>query len=116
MDIEMVKPETFDIKVVMARNEAEMLVDVICELETSMDLTSNILELRDKLKELIKQKMDEETKKELDEWSRLVKGKLDNLEKAINLRFDKLKKVIGDYLELSSNLSIATVKANLKNV
>ncbi|MBA7678622.1 hypothetical protein ES703_86900 [subsurface metagenome] len=60
--------------------------------------------------------MDEETKKELSEWARLIKGKLDNLEEAINLRFENLKKVIGDYLELSSNLSIASVKANLKNV
>ena len=64
--------------------------------------------------------MDETTKqligKELDEWSRLIKGKLDNLEKAINLRFENLKKVIGDYLELSSNISMATVKTNIKNV
>ena len=60
--------------------------------------------------------MDAEIKKEIDEWLKLIKAKIDNLEKAINLRFDNLKKVIGDYLELSSNLSIATVKANLKNV
>jgi len=60
--------------------------------------------------------MDAEIKKELDEWIRLIKGKLDNLEKAINVRFENLKKVIGDYLELSSNLSITSVKANLKNV
>ena len=60
--------------------------------------------------------MDPETKKEIDEWTRLIKAKLDNLERAVNLKFDNLKKVIGDYLELSSNLSIASVKANLKNV
>jgi len=60
--------------------------------------------------------MDAEIKKEMDEWVRLIRAKIDNLEKAINLKFDNLKKVIGDYLELSSNLSIASVKANLKNV
>jgi len=60
--------------------------------------------------------MDKETQKEIEEWVRCIKGKLDNLEKAINLRFENLKKVIGDYLELSSNLSITSVKANLKNV
>lgn len=64
--------------------------------------------------------MDEETKehveRDINEMVRLIKGKIDNLEKAINLKFDALKKVIGDYLELSSNLSIASVKANLKNV
>lgn len=54
--------------------------------------------------------------KEIDEWARLIKAKLDNLDKAMNIRFENLKKVLGDYLELSSNLSIATVKANLKNV
>ena len=54
--------------------------------------------------------------KEIDEWTRLIKAKLDNLDKAMNVRFENLKKVLGDYLELSSNLSIATVKANLKNV
>lgn len=60
--------------------------------------------------------MDKEIKQEMDEWVRLINGKLDNLQKAINVRFDNLKKVVGDYLELSSNLSIASVKANLKNV
>ena len=60
--------------------------------------------------------MDEETKKELDEWSKLIKAKLDNLEMAVNKKFDSLKKVIGDYLELSSNMGIATIKANLKSV
>lgn len=64
----------------------------------------------------LEQKMDKEIKKEMDEWVRLINAKLDNLQKAIGLRFDNLKKVVGDYLELSSNLSIASVKANLKNV
>lgn len=59
---------------------------------------------------------EEELKKELDEWTRLINGKLGNLERAINLKFDNLKKVIGDYLELSSNISIGTVKANLKTI
>ena len=60
--------------------------------------------------------MDQETKKEIDEWTRLIGAKIDNLHKAIDLRFEKLKKLVGDYLELSSNLSIATIKANLKSV
>lgn len=60
--------------------------------------------------------MEIETQKEIEEWSRLVVGKLDNLEMKINKRFDAMKKVIGDYLDLSSQMSIATVKANLKNV
>lgn len=60
--------------------------------------------------------MDAETEKELSDLGRLIKAKLDNLEMAMNKRFDAMKKVIGDYLELSSNISIATVKANLKSV
>ena len=60
--------------------------------------------------------MDEQTKKEMDEWVRLMTAKIDNLHMAIDKRFDTLKKVIGDYLELSSNLSISTIKANLKSV
>lgn len=42
--------------------------------------------------------------------------RLDLLEQAINIRFDKLKKVVADYLDLSSNISMASVKANLKSV
>lgn len=64
--------------------------------------------------------MDKELRKIVDdeivEITRLLMAKLDNLNKAINIRFENLKKVIGDYLELSSNLSVASVKANLKNV
>jgi len=64
--------------------------------------------------------MDKELRKIVDdeivEITRLLMAKLDNLNKAINIRFEGLKKVIGDYLELSSNLSVASVKANLKNV
>ena len=60
--------------------------------------------------------MDEKTQKELDEWARLIGTKLDNLEQAINKRFDNMKKVVGDYLELSSNIAIGSVKTNLKNV
>ena len=64
--------------------------------------------------------MDKETidifQRELEEWTRLINVKIENLHDAINKRFDNLKKVIGDHLELSSNLSIASVKANLKNV
>lgn len=60
--------------------------------------------------------LEENLTKEITEWTRLIKAKLDGVEKLMNLRFDNLKKVIGDYLELSSNLSITSVKANLKNV
>lgn len=42
--------------------------------------------------------------------------RLDLFEKVVNVRIDKLKKVVGDYLELSSNISMASVKANLKSV
>ena len=60
--------------------------------------------------------MDEQTQRELDEWARLIGAKIDNLQAAMDKRFEAMKKVIGDYLELSSNLSITSVKANLKNV
>ena len=64
--------------------------------------------------------MDAETKEfiehEISEMTRLLKAKLDNLEMAINKRFESFRKVIGDYLELSSSMSISTVKANLKSV
>lgn len=64
--------------------------------------------------------MDAEIKKfiedEMNDMARLIKGKLDNLEMAINKRFDAMKKVVGDYLELSSNIAIGSVKNNLKNV
>jgi len=54
--------------------------------------------------------------KELNEWTKLVGAKIDNLHNAMDKRFENLKKVVGDYLELSSNLSMATIKANLKSV
>ena len=60
--------------------------------------------------------MDATTNKELEEWAKLIRAKIDNLHEAMDKRFESLKKVIGEYLELSSNLSIASVKANLKNV
>ena len=60
--------------------------------------------------------MDQEIENAINEMTKLLKAKLDNLEMAVNKRFDSLKKVIGDYLELSSNISISTVKANLKSV
>jgi len=52
--------------------------------------------------------MDEDLKRELEILSEEII--------AVNKRIDTLKKVIGDYLELSSNLSIAGVKVNLKNI
>ena len=54
--------------------------------------------------------------KELNDWTKLVGAKIDNLHNAMDKRFENLKKVVGDYLELSSNLSMATIKANLKSV
>ena len=68
------------------------------------------------LKEEIRKEISEVVNKEIDEMTRLIVAKIENLNKAFTVRFDSLKKVIGDYLELSSNLSIATVKANLKSV
>jgi len=64
--------------------------------------------------------MDKEIAKKIDdeitEMTRLIVTKIENLNKNMQVKIDCLKKVIGDYLELSSNLSIATVKANLKSV
>lgn len=60
--------------------------------------------------------MDQETKQALDIATEEIIKRLVNLELVMNKRFENLKKVVGDYLELSSNISIATVKANLKNV
>ena len=34
----------------------------------------------------------------------------------INKRIDTLKKVIGDYMELSSSIALSSVKTNLKNL
>lgn len=42
--------------------------------------------------------------------------KLDKLAEVVNVRIEKLKKIVGDYLELGANISMATVKANLKSV
>lgn len=56
--------------------------------------------------------MDEKIQEGIDKiWSHL-----EVLDKVVNQRIEKLKKVVGDYLELGSNISMATVKANLKSV
>ena len=60
--------------------------------------------------------MDIKQIKEIDEMTEVLGKKIDALEMAINKRFDNLKRVVGDYLELSSSLSISTIKANLKSV
>ena len=60
--------------------------------------------------------MDEQTQKELDEWARLIGAKIDNLQKLMDHRFEGMKRVIADYLELQSNMAMATIRANLKNV
>lgn len=42
--------------------------------------------------------------------------KIDELHKSVNQRFDNLKKVIGDYLEMSSQMQMSSVKAQLKQI
>ncbi|MBA7576064.1 hypothetical protein ES708_17901 [subsurface metagenome] len=64
--------------------------------------------------------MDKETQKYIDEetkdMTREIVKNIEDLGKTMAIRFDHMKQVVGDYLELSSNLSIATIKANLKSV
>lgn len=60
--------------------------------------------------------MDKETIETMEKLTNAVSERVDKLIELFNLRFEKLKKVIGDYLELSSNLSIASVKTSLKSV
>lgn len=60
--------------------------------------------------------MTEQENEELAEVINMIMAKISNLAEAQNKKFDTLKKVIGDYLELSSNISIATIKANLKTI
>ena len=62
------------------------------------------------------QKMDEEEYNEIKDMLLKLENDLKHVLEVTDARFNALKKVIGDYLELSSNLSIASVKANLKNV
>lgn len=54
--------------------------------------------------------------KEIKEQIETINEKLDQLGTVVNMRIEKLKKVVGDYLELGANISMATVKANLKSV
>jgi len=56
--------------------------------------------------------MDKEILKEIEE----INKKLDVLAHILNERIEKLKKVVGDYLEAGSNIALASVKANLKSV
>jgi len=64
--------------------------------------------------------MDEQTKKiiddEITETIRLLMAKIDNLHAVMNKRFEGMKKVVADYLELQSQISMATIRANLKNI
>ena len=56
--------------------------------------------------------VDAEMLKKIDE----IREHLEMMHQAINKRFENLKKIIGDYLELSSSIAIGSVKTNLKNV
>ena len=63
-----------------------------------------------------KQNMEEEEKKQLQKSLDEIKDMLSHFEQIVNIRIDKLKKVVGDYLEAGSNIALASVKANLKSV
>lgn len=52
----------------------------------------------------------------MEKLTNAVSERVDKLIELFNLRFENLKKVIGDYLELSSNISLASVKTSLKSV
>lgn len=54
--------------------------------------------------------------KEIKEQIEAINEKLEHLRTVVNVKFENLKKVVGDYLELGANISMATVKANLKSV
>ncbi|GAH40257.1 unnamed protein product [marine sediment metagenome] len=54
--------------------------------------------------------------KELIERVEGIINRIAKLEELFNLRFDKLKKIIGDYLDLTSNIALSSVKTSLKSV
>lgn len=54
--------------------------------------------------------------KEIEKLKDDILNRVGLLEQAINARFDKMKKVIGDYLDLTSNIALASVKTSLKSV
>ncbi|MBA7680527.1 hypothetical protein ES703_88844 [subsurface metagenome] len=60
--------------------------------------------------------MDKKDIEEVKESTARIIQRIDQLKDYMDLRFEKLKNVIGEYLDLSSNISMATVKANLKSV
>lgn len=60
--------------------------------------------------------MDKETIETMEKLTNAVSERVDKLIELFNAKFENLKKVIGDYLELSSNISLASVKTSLKNV
>lgn len=60
--------------------------------------------------------MDEKTEKTAEQLIDLIRVSLEAMSNKLNMRIDHMKKVMGDYLELSSSLSLASVKANLKSV
>jgi len=60
--------------------------------------------------------MDKETIETMEKLTNAVSERVDKLIELFNVRFENLKKVIGDYLELSSSISLASVKTSLKSV
>lgn len=64
--------------------------------------------------------MDKETeKKQMDIVAAAVVDvlkRIDELEQAINARFEKMKKVIGDYLTIGNEFALGAFKTSLKSV
>jgi len=60
--------------------------------------------------------MDEKTSDLINKMEGELMEKIDELNKAINARFEHLKKVVADYLEAGSSMAMASVRANLKSV
>jgi len=52
----------------------------------------------------------------LKDFEIVLTEQLKHITEAINLKFESMKKVVGDYLELTSNISLASVKTALKNI
>ena len=60
--------------------------------------------------------MDEEEYKRITDMLLTLENEIKHVMEITDAKFNLMKRIIGEYLELSSNLAIASVKANLKNV
>ena len=60
--------------------------------------------------------MDEEEYKKITDMLLTLENEIKHVMEITDAKFNLIKRIIGEYLELSSNLAIASVKANLKNV